>query len=310
MEKIILVSRPTRLDSLVAKFNTRQQAKFYVEHLGSDFSDYENEHEKYYKALSVLERIAERQGKVLRLDWKYLPNFLFGEKDLILTIGQDGLVANTLKYLDRQRIIGFNPDPSRWDGVLSQFSVSEAADAISETLKERTRVKEITRAKITLSDRQELYAVNDFFIGIKSHCSARYSIRCGSSSENQSSSGVIVSTPLGRSGWMKSIIAGSSGITESLNGDISSTEDIEADWSDDELLYAVREPFPSVCTGTEMVFGRIGRNTNFEIESHMGENGVVFSDGVQEDFLDFNYSIVASVSIDEVKGRLVVKQQA
>lgn len=307
MDKLILLSRPTRLDSLVAKFNTRQQARFYVEHLGADFSDYENEHQRYYEALSSIERSATRLGKVHRLDWRYLPNFLFGGNDLVLAVGQDGLVANALKYIGRQRIIGFNPDPARWDGVLSRFSADEAAGAIADTLSERTDVREITRARVRLSDGQSLCAVNDFFIGIKGHVSARYELRHEDDAENQSSSGVIVSTPLGRSGWMKSVVAGSSGIIGALAGNGRDTTPPDAAWDDDELLFAVREPFPSVCTGAEMVYGSIAPGERFEIESHMGENGIIFSDGVQDDFLNFNYSVVASIGVDEIKGHIVVK---
>ena len=45
--KIILIVRKTRLDDLIARFNTEEQARFYVEHLGADFSDYKAEHLKY-----------------------------------------------------------------------------------------------------------------------------------------------------------------------------------------------------------------------------------------------------------------------
>ena len=38
--KIVLVVRETRLDELTARFNTVQQARFYVEHLGADFGDF------------------------------------------------------------------------------------------------------------------------------------------------------------------------------------------------------------------------------------------------------------------------------
>lgn len=307
MDKLILLSRPTRLDSLIAKFNTRQQARFYVEHLGADFSDYENEHERYYGALSSIERSAMRLGKVHRLDWRYLPNFLFGGNDLVLAVGQDGLVANALKYIGRQKIVGFNPDPARWDGVLSRFSADEATDAIADTLSGNTEVREITRARVRLSDGQSLCAVNDFFVGIRGHVSARYELRHGDDAENQSSSGVIVSTPLGRSGWMKSVIAGSSGIASALRGSGREVFAPDAGWDDDELLFAVREPFPSVCTGAEMIYGNIAPGARFEIESRMGENGIIFSDGVQEDFLEFNYSVVASIGVDDIKGRIVVK---
>ena len=42
--KIVLLTRRTRLDELVTRFNTVEQARFYVEHLGADFSYYQREH--------------------------------------------------------------------------------------------------------------------------------------------------------------------------------------------------------------------------------------------------------------------------
>jgi len=308
MDKLIIIHRPTRLDSLVAKFNTRQQAKFYVEHLNSDFSDYEMEHERYYHELDHLSKIAHSIANAQLVDWKFLPNFMFGKNDLVITIGQDGLIANTLKYLNDQRLIGINPDMSRWDGILSQFSVEESELIIKRTLNNEANVRQVTRAKVLLSDKQVLYAVNDFFIGVKNHSSARYTITVDNDVENQSSSGIIVSTPLGRSGWMRSILAGASGITSKMAKRTIAIEERNAnDWSRDQLTFAIREPFPSVNTGTRLVFGSIASGTEFLVESKMGENGFIFSDGMQEDYLDFNHSVVAHISIAETKGNIVVK---
>jgi len=47
--KIILIIRQTRLDELISRFNTIGQAKFYIEHLGADFSDYQQENDIYKK---------------------------------------------------------------------------------------------------------------------------------------------------------------------------------------------------------------------------------------------------------------------
>lgn len=109
MNKIIIVSRPTRLDALVARFNTKRQAQFYIEHLNADFTDYEDEHETYYAALRTLTKTAQKIGAAQTLDWKFLPNFVFGKNDLVITIGQDGLIANTLKYLDGQNSSASTP---------------------------------------------------------------------------------------------------------------------------------------------------------------------------------------------------------
>lgn len=308
MDRLIVIRRPTRLDSLVARFNTKQQAQFYIEHLQADFKDYEAEHETYYAVLDTLVKTAQKIGNVQLIDWKFLPNFIFGKKDLAITVGQDGLIANTLKYLDGQKLIGINPDTGRWDGVLSQFSVNEAESVIKRTLNNEANIKQVTKAKVQLSDNQVLYAVNDFFIGVKNHTSARYSITVDGKAENQSSSGIIVSTPLGRSGWMKSVLAGASGITGRLSKKpLAIKEKQTADWSQNRLVFAVREPFPSVNTGAKMIFGSITPETRFLVESKMGENGIIFSDGIQDDYLDFNYSVTARISIADSKGMIVVK---
>jgi NAD kinase len=308
MNKIIIIHRPTRLDSLVARFNTKQQAKFYIEHLNGDFTDYETEHDIYYQSLDSLMKISAANGNIQLVDWKYLPNFIFAKNDLVVTIGQDGLVANTLKYLSEQKVIGINPDFKRWDGVLSQFSVSEADLIIKQALNSEVRVQKVTKAKVTLSDNQVLYAVNDFFIGVKNHSSARYSLSFDEKTENHSSSGIIISTPLGRSGWMKSILAGATGITNKLSDKSVAVKEKNADnWGKDQLTFAVREPFPSINTSTRLIFGTIRKENEFAIESKMGENGFIFSDGIQDDFLDFNYSIIAKISIADTKGSVVVK---
>jgi len=109
--KVVLVTRRTRLDDLVARFNTVSQAKFYVEHLGADFSDYLNEHEQYRASVSDAVSTLERVGRLHMLDRSFLPNFIFGNDDTVVVLGQDGLVANTVKYTTTQQVIGVNPDP-------------------------------------------------------------------------------------------------------------------------------------------------------------------------------------------------------
>jgi NAD kinase len=69
--------------------------------------------------------------------------------------------------------------------------------------------KTVTMAKATLANGQLLHAVNDLFIGARSHTSAIYEITAGERKETQSSSGLIVSTGLGSRAWFKSIVTGS-----------------------------------------------------------------------------------------------------
>ena len=119
--KIVLVTRARGWPSCVARFNTGDQARFYVEHLGADFDDYEREDRTYQEPCRPPSAPLRELGRVQVVHRAFLPNFVFGAGDTVVALGQDGLVANMLKYLDGQPLIGVNPDPARWDGALLRF---------------------------------------------------------------------------------------------------------------------------------------------------------------------------------------------
>jgi NAD kinase len=206
--KVILVTRKTRFEELVNRHLTVSQAKFYVEHLGADFGDYEAENASYLRARRTVLETLERQCRVQVIDRTFLPTFLFGPEDIVVALGQDGLVANAMKYLDGQPLVGVNPDPRRYDGVLLPFAPNDLHRILHELLSSHRPLKTVTMAKAALSDGQSLYAVNDLFVGPKSHTSARYEISLRDRKETQSSSGVIISTGLGSTAWMRSILTG------------------------------------------------------------------------------------------------------
>lgn len=305
--KIILVKRKTRLEELIARFNSISQAKFYVEHLGADFSDYLNEDKTYHNAISEAGKILEILGRVQVIDRVFLPNFIFGKNDLVIAIGQDGMVANTLKYLDEQLLIGVNPDVKRWDGILLPFTVNDLKKIIPEVFKNKRKTKEITIAKAQLNDGQNLCAVNDLFIGHKSHISARYQIEIENKKEQHSSCGIIVSTGLGSTGWLKSVLAGATAITSTIiNNDVKLKEEFKFNWDANYLYFSVREPFPSKTSAANLVFGKITSANPLKVLSQMAENGVIFSDGIENDFLSFNSGMLATITLAEKKGHLVL----
>ena len=158
-----------------------------------------------------------------------------------------------------------------------------------------------------LNDGQSLLAVNDLFIGQRSHVSARYQLTLGETSETQSSSGVIISTGLGSTGWFKSILAGAAGVVRATGGGEPGLP-VEAPfaWDADYLYFSVREPFPSKATGARLVFGKVTPGQPLRVSSRMLENGVIFSDGIESDFLEFNAGMEARIELAERRGLLVV----
>jgi NAD kinase len=306
--KLVLVKRKTRLEDLLIRFNSVAQAKFYVEHLGADFSDYEVEHQEYETSVATSLVCLGQHGRPYVLERNFLPNFLFGPEDVVFAVGQDGMVANTLKYLAGQPLVGVNPSPNRWDGVLLPFQAQDLPAVVPDILRGTRKVKEVTMACARLNDGQTLLAVNDLFVGQRSHVSARYQLSQGDQSERQSSSGIIISTGLGSTGWLKSILAGAAGVLRVATAgkvDLSVQEAAFA-WDADHLTFSVREPFPSKATGSDLVFGEITDARPLRIISQMPENGVIFSDGIENDFLEFNAGMEARIELAERKGQLVL----
>jgi hypothetical protein len=307
-EKIVLITRKTRLEGLVERFNTRGQARFYITHSGGDFDFYEREHETYYAALAQLRRELYGLAKLHEIEREFLPNFLFTPSDLIVTIGVDGLVVNTAKYLDGQPVIAVNPDPAHIDGVLLPFTVAQAGGVAKRALQGEFRTRQIRMAEARLNDGQSLLAFNDLFVGVRSHVSARYRIEHAGQAENHSSSGIIVATGAGSTGWLSSLFNMAEGMARQFAGNPQLRfQRPQLDWEADRLMFVVREPFVSKTSLANLVCGAITPEAPLLLESHIPEGGVIFSDGVEADYLAFNAGSAATIGLAQRVTQLVVK---
>lgn len=305
VRKVVLVTRQTRLEALIARHHTLAQARFYIEHLQADFSDYLAENAAYARSLQLVVQALQDWGRYQVVDRGYLPSFVFGAEDIVVSLGQDGLVANTLKYLDGQPLIGLNPEPSRWDGVLLPFKAEELAAVLSDVAAGRRPTRAVTMAEVLLTDGQRMRAVNDLFIGPRTHTSALYELEIDGRREMQSSSGVIVATGLGSTAWMKSVVTGAAAIARQFDPARPWTYTPQA-WDAQTLTFAVREPFPSQSSQAALAYGSVTRDRPLKLRSRMPENGVIFSDGIEADFLRFTAGVEATVGLAAVSGRLVV----
>lgn len=335
-ETAILVKRPTRLEQLKTRFNTKDQAKFYIkqnkvafkqkrimmkapkmskeelmieeeeafEEAEREYSEYETENDKFYDSLSLVQKQLENVLNVKILEQAYLSNYIFSEKDLVIVLGQDGLVANTAKYVNGLPIIGVNPDINRFDGVLLPYSPEDFMTAVNAVLSNNYSPKYVTMAEVKLNDGQKLLAFNDFYIGINSHASARYTIEHEGEIEDQSSSGIIVSTGAGSTGWLSSFFNMTNGFLREFEP--NARIDYNPFPKDSKyLMFAVREPFVSRTSKANIVVGEINEGNILKIESNMPRNGVIFSDGIQQDYLDFNSGTIAEIGIAKQRAVLV-----
>jgi NAD kinase len=304
-DKVVIITRKTTLEELTERYNTRAQAKFLLESLGESFADVEAADATYHVALARLKSAMPRGVRVQQIERGFLPTFLFGPNDLAVALGPDGLVVNAAKYLREQPLLAFNPDPARMDGVLIPFAADQADRWLSVGLDGHLSRRLVTMAVARLDDGQSLYAVNDLFVGQRTHVSARYRLRYRNKEETQSSSGIIVSTGAGSTGWLRSILAGAAGVSAKLGFGAKFRERYRFEVEADFLRFDVREPFESRVSQAGIVFGDIAAGEVLEVSSQMPQNGVIFSDGVEADFLGFDSGRTARIGVADRKLHLL-----
>ncbi|MBB4036642.1 NAD kinase [Dysgonomonas hofstadii] len=302
IEYAIIVKNKTRLETLVERFNTKSQAKFYIERLGGDFHDYEMEDDIFHDSLNSLQSQLSKVIKHKIVDRTYLPSYLFSDKNMIVVIGQDGLVANTAKYSHARPIVAVNPDKQRYDGILLPFDTTNFIDGVENVLSDNYQSLKVNFAEAHLNDGQRLLAFNDLFIGASSHISARYKLSFNESTEEQSSSGIIVSTQAGSTGWLSSVFNMAYGVTGLFEKNIKPRQ---PKLKENQLLFAVREPFKSIRTHADISVGLINNQKHLRIESLMPTGGIIFSDGIESDFLQFNSGTIATIGIAKETANLV-----
>ncbi|TRW14070.1 NAD(+)/NADH kinase [Glacieibacterium frigidum] len=285
--RAVFVVRETDYELLIARHATREQARFFLETRGQRINEVERRHGQFEATLKAARAAVPgewRQALVRRADFD---RFLFGPQDVIVAVGQDGLVANVAKYLDGQPVLGINPAPDLYDGVLVRVPL----DRLSRALQGEAQVEARTMVEARLDTGERLLSLNEIFVGHRSHQSARYRIAVGDTAEDQSSSGLIVASGTGATGWAQSIMlaTGASIVLAPMERAIG---------------YFVREPFPSVATGTTLRSGKL-TGTALAVTSRMNDGGVIFADGIEQDFLLFGWGATVNLAPADRTLRLV-----
>jgi hypothetical protein len=281
--RAVLVHRRTELDELLWRHGSRGQAEFFLRSRHQAIEDIEQRHEAVAAAMRTVSAAIPadwRRGVAERAD---LPRFGFEPEDVVLVVGQDGLVANLAKYLDGQLVVGVNPDPDRNPGVLVPHPPSAAA----RLLRNRQPGTLLTMVQADTDDGQRLTALNELYIGQPTHQTARYTITApGSRPEPQASSGVIVSTGTGATGWCRSAwLERHSALALPGPGER-------------RLAWFVREAWPSPATGTARTEGELaaGQALRLSVES---DRLVIFGDGIEADAIELSWGQSATIALSK-----------
>jgi NAD kinase len=282
--RVVVVTRPTPYEELLARHATRSQAEFFLKRRGQSLASVEALHHEIHAAVARIQAAIPLNYRRNLVPRHELDRFLFEPEDTVVVVGQDGLVANVAKYLDGQPVLGCNPTPHQFDGVLVRHSPDQACRLLVPASRRDIAVERRTMVEIALDDGQKLCALNELFLGQRTHQSARYELSFKDQQVRHSSSGIIVATGTGATGWARSI-------------QLERHAAIELPKPQDRLLaFFVREAFPSVATSTDLTQGTLAEAETLRITSRM-EDGVVFGDGMEADHLRFDWGLQAEVRI-------------
>lgn len=291
--RAVVVTRATEYEALLARHGTREQARFFLQQRGRRLDELDERHRRREAALAVVSAAVPSKWRRARIDRGDLSRFVFGPEDVVVVVGQDGLVANAAKYLRGQRVLGVNPDPQRNDGVLASHPAEAVADLLPGAASGAGREEVRTMVAARMDDGQRLLALNEIFIGHRTHQSARYRVEGAVGDEAHSSSGVIVATGTGATGWARSIARQRA---ESVTLPTPTER---------RLAFFVREPFPSVSTGTSLESGSLAEGTSLALRSEMDERGTIFGDGIEDDRLEFGWGQRVEVRVASERLHLV-----
>ena len=292
--RAVLVYRRTELDELIARHGTRRQAAFFLETRGRSLDEVEARHTAQTTALTTASSAIPldwRRGQVERAD---LSRFVFAPEDIVMVVGQDGLVANAAKHLDGQPVIGLNPEPKRNPGVLVRHDPRAIAALLATAVSPHAErhVELCTMVEARTDDGQTLRALNEIYVGHPSHQSARYTITAPDGrSERHSSSGVLIGTGTGSTGWCRSVWL-------ERHSALALPEP-----PDPRLCWFVREAWPSPATGADLTEGVLMPSDELVIRSE--SDLVIFGDGIEGDALTLTWGQQATIALADRQLHLV-----
>jgi NAD kinase len=291
--RAVVVTRVTDYEALLRQHGTREQARFFLSTRGQTIEEVEGRHRVQVEAVEKVAAAIPTVWRRARVSRPDLDRFSFDPEDVVIAVGQDGLVANVAKYLSGQVVVGVNPSQSLYEGVLVKHAPDDVGDLLREAVGESPLVESRSLVEATTSDGQRLLALNEVFLGHERHQSARYVICHRGSQERQSSSGVIVATGTGSTGWARSIVR-------------SRERKLELPAPTQKLLaFFVREAFPSANTGVAIDQGVLSQTESLEVTSEMSGGGVLFGDGIEEDRIELHFGQRVKVRVADVALRLL-----
>ena len=296
----VVVTRGSELELLLARHGTREQARFFLERRGQAIADVERRHAPARgRARRRSRRPFRSSGGACAIGRGDLARFLFEPEDLVVAVGQDGLVANAAKYLGASSSSGSTPTraarrrprpspgredcgrtPPRGGRRSSACRFEERSDGRKRASTTARRCGRSTRCSS----------------GHRSHQSARYRIGAPARARSASPPRAWSSPPEpGRHG-LGALRERRAAPAPRAPGPFRAVR-----WPSSCASHSRASRPERALDGARLLAGGAG----LEVVSEMDDGGVLFADGIEEDRLEFPFGARARFDVAPDRLRLV-----
>ncbi len=222
-------------------------------------------HDEHSSSLVLVSSILRKRG--IEPEIRFTQNSGFDDfrnRDLVVSLGGDGTILKSARCIvDNTPLLSVKSD-SYSSGSLCTIDSSRFEEALDRILKGDLRIEKWTRAEGATTD-MWLLALNELYIGHKfSSGMARYELSFRDKVDDQMSSGVVVSTGTGSTGWYANLL--------NSEGPFPRTSE--------ELKFCVREYKKDA--GYKQTKGTIRRGETLLLRSNMNLDGCIILDGDSE----------------------------
>ncbi|MBU1204500.1 MAG: NAD(+)/NADH kinase [Nanoarchaeota archaeon] len=238
------------------------------------------------KAIDVVKNsLRKRDIKFKCIERSRLNKSAFRNKNLIIAVGGDGTFLRASHFVKNELLLGVNSDPKTKEGFFMSSCKNDFDKKLELFLNHKFFVEKHTRLKSKINKKEICLALNEVFIGNKiPYKTSLYKIFFNNKTEEQKSSGIIVSTGAGSNAWLRS--AGVKPFSSCSK----------------KFYFIVREPYKGKLTKPLLTKGFIGQNQVLKIKSKM-DNGIVAVDSNKE--YRFNKGSVIEITLSKSPVRLV-----
>ncbi len=264
---------------------------------GANVSVIVSSHKRQQKALQQLEKIFSKNQFIRRQTLFILRDELTKAKikdvKAVISFGGDNHFQYVAHFLDKQFLIGMNSDPARSDGALAYFTVQDIKRVLKKLEEGDFLIEEWTRLQIEINNKKiETLAVCEVFVGETARKDmSRHILLYKGKKEEQKSSGILIATGAGSTGWYDSSVR-----YLYRNGNkFSKTEKT--------VRFLVTEPYRGKISGFSLLEGELLPDEKLTIQSLNDSSGKILIDAQQE--FDFQRGSTCRIQISKEPLRVI-----